>query len=137
MTTTKATDPALWCSIPVFGVAGGPSKIVLSTEGEARAFSVGAQVRRGPAADALIALSDAGGEGFLSKADGAKLRRTELGRFDQVAWGHLRALGYVESFDRDGVRLTAEGRRAVANGKEEQARLLERCKSAASRDFDF
>lgn len=128
----RPTDPALWCSIPVFGVAGGPNKIVLSTEEEARAFSVGAQVRQGPAAEALAALFAIGGEGLLSKLDGAKLRRTELGRFDQVAWGHLRALGYVESVDRDGVRLTTAGRAAASDGRAEQARLLERCKTAAA-----
>lgn len=132
MNTTTKTDPALWLTRPAFGVAGGPDEVVLSTEGLARAFSVGAQVRRGPAADALGALSAAGGAGLLSVADGSRLRRTDLGRFDQLAWGHLRALGYVESFDREGVRLTATGRGAIDRAREEQAYLLERCKRAAS-----
>lgn len=131
MEAKRNTDPALWNRIPVFGNAGGPDKIVLSREGEERAFSVGAQVRRGPAASALVALGAAGGEGVLSVANGSRLRLTELGRFDQAAWGYLRALGYVESFDREGVRLTDAGRAAIARGHAEQASLLRRCERAA------
>jgi len=126
-----ATDPALWTVRPAFGPAGGPDEIYLTTEGMQRAFSVGAQVRRGAPAMALGALALAGGEGVLSTSDGSKLRLTDLGRFDQMAWGHLRALGYVESFGREGVRLTEKGRTAIASGRDEQTRLLERCKRAA------
>ena len=127
-----ATDPALWTRRRVFGVAGGPDEVVLTDEGQARAFSVGARVRRGAPAEALLALHMAGGAGHLSTRDGARLRPTELGRFDQIAWGHLRALGYVESFDSEGVRLTDLGKRAVLDGFEERVGLLERCKRAAA-----
>lgn len=130
MNITK-TDTALYTVRRAFGSAGGPDEIVLTDEGTARVFSVGARVRRGDAANALTALDAYGGEGFLSTREGAKLRRTELGRFDQIAWGHLRALGYVESFDREGVRLTENGRAAIVRAREEQAYLLDRCKRAA------
>lgn len=133
------TDPALWTVRRKFGVAGGPDEIVLTEEGEARAFSVGAQVRRGPAAEALLALWSAQGEGYLSVARGTRLRVTPLGRYDQIAWGILRSLGYVESVPReegaheDGVRLTEAGKRAVWAGLQERRSLLERCRAAADR----
>lgn len=141
----RKVDPCLWTTRRRFGVAGGPDEIVLTDEGNAKAFSVGARVRRGQASEALEALASAGGHGLLSvRVDGARYRATELGRFDQVAWGHLRALGYVESTPpeqdkgiADGVRLTDAGRHAVENGKEERIRLLERCSAAADLPFGF
>lgn len=134
--TTSRTDPALWTTRRVFGVAGGPIEIVLTDEGNARAFSVGAQVRRGGPAEALEALWSAGGEGYLTmRGSGARLSCTDLGRRDQIAWGHLKSLGLVTSFqdDRgDGVRLTETGRRAAQGGNEERVRLLDRCRRSAS-----
>lgn len=128
------TDPALWTTRRAFGVAGGPDEVVLTDEGNALAFSLGAQVRRGPPAEALEALFVAH-DGYLAvRGEGARLKRTELGRFDQVAWGRLRVLGMVESFQDergDGVRLTEAGRRAVENGRAERQRLLARCQRAA------
>ena len=129
-------DPALWTTVPVFGAAGGPLEVVLTDEGNARAFSVGAQVRRGAASAALLFLHASGGSGVLAFGSGARLSPSPLGHFDQVAWGHLRALGYVESVPPvhgvcgDGVRLTDAGRRAVAAGLEERARLLDRSRRA-------
>ena len=136
-TVIPSTDPALWTRRPVFGVAGGPIEVVLTDEGDSRAFSVGAQVRRGGPAEALEALWIAGGEGHLTvRGDGARLKRTELGRFDQIAWGHLKSLGLVGAFQDhlgDGVRLTDAGRRAAQGGAEERTRLLARCRSAFAR----
>lgn len=129
-----ATDTALWTVRPVFCPAGGPDEIVLTAEGNARAFSVGAQVRRGGPAEALEALS-LSADGYLSVRHGARLRRTDLGRFDQIAWGRLRVLGYVESFQDDGgdgVRLTDAGSVAVARGVQERRYLLDRCRAAAA-----
>jgi hypothetical protein len=130
-----AVDPVLCTTRRKFGVAGGPDEIVLTDEGLARAFSVGAQVRRGPPADALEALGLSQGEGHLSvRASGAKIRRTALGRFDQIAWGHLRQLGYVESFqddEGDGIRLTVTGKTAIQRGVEERNYLLKRCQGAS------
>ena len=124
------TDPALWSRAPRFGVAGGPDSVVLTAEGRARAFSVGAQVRRGEPAEALEALANAGGEGALSLRQGARLTPTDLGRFTQLAWGVLRSLGHVES-EGDRVRLTDAGRAAVQRGHDERTRLLARCRAAA------
>lgn len=137
MSTTEGTktDPALWAKRRVFGVAGGPDEIVLTAEGNARAFSVGAQVRRGGPAEALEALWAAQGEGRLSvRGEGARIKRTDLGRFDQITWGHLRARGLVASFQDehgDGVRLTDAGKRAALAGIEERRTLLDRCRRAA------
>lgn len=131
------TDPALWTIRRVFGVAGGPDEVVLTDEGSARAFSVGAQVRRGGPAEALEALWRAQGRGHLAVRSGARFERTELGRFDQVSWGHLRSHGLVESFQDehgDGVRLTDAGKRAALDGVEEQQRLLDRCRQAVPAD---
>ena len=131
---TPNTDTALWTTRPAFDVAGGPIKVVLTDEGMARAFSVGAQVRRGAPAEALSALTSAGGSGSLSERAGIRLRPTELARFDMTAWGVLMDLGYCErwySDDGDGVQLTDAGRVAVTNGHAEQARLLKRCERAA------
>lgn len=128
------TDPSLWTTRHVFGVAGGPDEIVLTDEGLLRAFSVGSKVRRGGPAEALEALSDLHGDGYLSVRDGARMKQTDLGRFDQIAWGHLRALGLVESFQDehgDGVRLTESGKQAVMSGLEERSRLLARCRKEA------
>ena len=141
----RKVDPCLWTARRRFGVAGGPDEVVLTDEGNAKAFSVGAQVRRGSASEALEALVAAGGQGQLSvRVDGAKYRPTELGRFDQLGWGHLRALGYICSIppdpDRgigDGVCLTDAGKRAAENGKEERIRLLERCAAATELPFGF
>ncbi len=124
---SASTDPALWTTRRVFG----PDEVVLTDEGHARAFSVGAQVRRGACAEALEALAEEGGEGYTSVLVGTRHTLTALGRYDQIAWGHLRALGYVESFDRDGVRLTERGRSAVRRGRDERDSLLERCRRAA------
>ena len=129
-----ATDPALWTVRCVFGAAGGPDEIALTTEGMERAFSVGAQVRRGTAALALEALAAVGGEASLSARNGTRLGPTELGRrFDQTAWGVLRSLGYVEGLDS--VRLTASGKRAVEDGHVERTRLLARCRRAAGAEL--
>jgi len=133
--TAPNPDPSLWVSRPVFGVAGGPVEIALTDEGEMRAWSVGAAVRRGGPAEALSALWSAQGEGHLSvRGEGARIKCTELGRFDQVAWGHLRARGLVESFQDDqgdGVRLTEAGKRAAWDGCQERRHLLDRCRRAA------
>lgn len=127
------TDSSLWTVRQRFGVAGGPDEIALTDEGNARAFSVGAQVKRGKAAEALEALESAGGQGALSERHGARITPTDLGKFDQVAWGHLRSLGYVESLydGEDGVRLTDAGRQAVKNGRAERERLLARVSAEA------
>ena len=130
--TAPNTDPTLWTVRPVCGVAGGPDEIVLTDEGNQRAFSVGSKVRRGGPAEALDALWAAQGHGHLSvRTEGARFRLTKLGRFDQVAWGHLRAKGYVESFQDehgDGVRLTEAGKQAAWAGIEERKYLLDRCR---------
>lgn len=135
-TAPPSTDPALWTTRPVFGVAGGPVEVVLTDEGRSRAFSIGAQVRSGGPAEALEALWVAGGEGHLVvRGDGARLHLTDLGRLGQVAWGHLRSLGLVTSFQDhlgDGARLTDAGRRAAQDGVEERARLLDRCRRVAA-----
>jgi hypothetical protein len=126
-----STDRALWTRRRVFGAAGGPDEVALTDEGLARAFSVGAQVRRGPAVEALRTLAALGGEGLLSNRHGARLTPTALGHFDQITWGYLRDRGYVESVGSEGVRLTAAGHRAVADGHAEQESLLARCRRAA------
>lgn len=126
-----ATDLALWTRQRVFGVAGGPDEIVLSAEGRTRAFAVGAQVRRGVTAEALEALAVAGGVALLVEHQGAKIVKTRLGMYDQVAWGYLKSLGYVETFGADGVALTDAGRRAVDDGYAERESLLRRCQEAA------
>ena len=137
MTTTPSTDPALWEIRRRFGPAGGPDEIVLSAEGEARAFSVGAGVRRGRPTEALEKLALVGGHGPLSTRvpGSARIHRTDLGRFDQGAWGVLRALGYVESYTdgggEDAVRLTRAGETAVQYGLQERVYLLDRCRRAA------
>lgn len=129
------TDPALWTTRRVFGVAGGPDEIVLTDEGNARAFSVGASVRRLGPAEALEALhtaEDAPEQGYLAlRGEGSGIRLTALARFDRIAWGHLRDLGLVSFFqdgNGDGVRLTDAGKRAVRAGIEERCYLLERCR---------
>jgi hypothetical protein len=75
------------------------------------------------------------GGGYLSvRSEGARIKRTELGRFDQCAWGYLRARSLVESFQDehgDGVRLTDAGNLAARAGVEERKYLLDRCRSAA------
>lgn len=139
----RKVDPCLWTKRPRFGVAGGPDEIVLTDKGNAKAFSVGAQVRQGLASAALEALADAGGQGVLAiRTHGAHYKPTKLGRFDQLAWSRLLALGYVEFIPpemangilefADGVRLTEAGKRAVENGKEERIRLLKRCSEEQS-----
>lgn len=134
MTTAAKTDPALWTSRPLFGVAGGPIVVVLTDYGQARAFSVGAQVRPGRPTEAMMALAATGGSGALSERVGRKLIPTALMRFDMTVWGVLTDLGYCEQWydaSGDGVRLTAAGRAAATNGVAEQGRLLERCRRAA------
>lgn len=125
----KDVDDALWTIQRKFGVAGGPDELVLTREGLDRAWSVGAKVKQGPASKALELLWAMGGEGQLIKWHGSKGTNTELGSFDEIAWGRLRSLGYVESFERDGVRLTELGRLACKNGNEERVRLLLRCRA--------
>lgn len=131
-----ATDPALWTTRHAFGVAGGLDEVVLTEEGRARAWSVGAQVRRGSPAEALEALSLCPeGSGLLVQRIGARMQLTQLGRFDQIAWGHLRKLSYVESWQDvsgNGVRLTLAGHLAVERGHKERVRLLARCLATAS-----
>lgn len=132
---TTNTDPALWTVRPVHGVAGGPDYIVLTKEGQERAFAIGAQVRRGAPTQAFMALTALGGTGTLSERIGTSMRPTPLGHFHMEAWGVLQTLGYVERWydaSGDGVRLTTAGKAAAENGRAEQARLLERCKRAAS-----
>ena len=133
--TAPNTDPTLWTARPVFGAAGGPVEIVLTDEGDMRAFSVGAAISRGGPAEALSALWSTQGEAYLSvRGEGARIKRTELGRFDQIAWGHLRARGLVESFHDehgDGVRLTEAGKRAAWGGCQARNHLLDRCRRAA------
>lgn len=139
MNLRLSTDTALWTVRRRFGPAGGPDEVVLSDEGLERAFSVGAKVRRGSCARALEALWSQEGEGDLSvRVPGsAKLSLTRLGRFDQVVWGHLRALGYVVSIApepgvrEEGVRLTERGKQAAWAGIQERKSLLERCRKAA------
>lgn len=131
MAKTNNIDPALWTTRPAFGVAGGPSVVVLTPTGEVRAFAVGAQVKP-DMAPALEAAAKC--DGYLSRRDGHRLVRTELGRFDQVTWTYLRGLGLVVSFQNehgDGVSLTELGCRAVRAGVLERAALLERCRRLA------
>ena len=128
---SPATDPALWTVRRRFGVAGGPDEVVLTDEGNARAFSVGAQCRAGKPSQALKLLADVGGAGQFSTRSGSRLTPTDLIRFDSGVWSYLRERGYVESMPPEGVRLTEAGRRAVQGGLEEQKRLLVRCKQAA------
>lgn len=135
MKTTPNTDPALWTIRPVFGVAGGADEVVLSAEGLNRAFSVGAQVRRGGPAEAMMALHAAGGSAHLCERHGTKMLLTEMGRrHNMSAWGVLIERDYCERWHDatgNGVRLTTAGVAAVTNGITEQARLLERCRRAA------
>ena len=132
---TTNTDPALWTTRPAHGVAGGPLEVVLTEEGRQRAFSVGAQVRRGAPSEALLALVGAGGSALLLERVGTRGSLTTLGKVGMPVWGVLVALGYVEEWhdaSGDGVRLTDAGRRAVDSGHREQERLLERCRRAAA-----
>lgn len=132
------TDPGLWTIRPKFGVAGGPDVLALTDEGMARAFSVGARIRRGQQSAALEALSDAQGRGRLEvRSVGARIKRTRLGEYDALVWGYLIARGLVENFQDDigiGVQLTEKGERAVKSGFEERKRLLARCRHAAGVD---
>lgn len=126
-------DDRLWKMAPAFGVAGGPLVHVLTDEGRARAWSVGAQVRLGPATDALTALYWAGGEALLSVhvAGSARIEPTAIGcRFTQLAWGYLRDLDLVEGAGRDGIRLTAAGRIACDRALAEVESLLGRVREA-------
>lgn len=133
-TTAPKTDPSLWTTRPVHGVAGGPIEVCLTDEGSERAFAVGAQVRR-TSAGALAELATAGGVGALSERIGSTVRLTHMGRHAMHVWGVLMELGYCERWydaSGDGVRLTDAGRAAVDRGYSEQASLLERCRRAAS-----
>jgi hypothetical protein len=134
-TLEEDTDHALWTVRRKFAAAGGPDEITLTEEGNARAFAVGAKIKRGASAEALEALWSAVGEGYLSvRGEGARMKRTVLGRFDQIAWGYLKVRGLVEAFQDekgDGVRLTEEGKRRVWDGLEERRYLLDRCCRAA------
>lgn len=129
-------DTALWRVAPRFGGAGGPMAHELTEAGLARAFAAGAKVREGDAARALETLASLGGTAAIETRRGARLELTELGRrFTALAWGTLRALGYVETIYADattgqGVRLTEAGRVAVENGQAERARLLARIRAA-------
>jgi hypothetical protein len=130
--SAPATDPSLWTTRRKFGVAGGPSEVVLTDEGDARAFSVGAQVRR--AHGAALELLASRGEGQFSNPRPGSARHdvTDLGRFDQITWGYLREKGYAEALAPNGIRITPRGRTAAERGIEERARLLDRCRAAAS-----
>lgn len=134
-TSMPNTDSALWTIRPVFGIAGGADEVVLSAEGLIRAFSVGAQVRRGGPAEAMMALHAAGGSAHLGVRHGTKMLLTDMGRrHNALAWGVLMDLGFCElwyELTGDGVRLTAAGVAAVTNGIAEQARLLDRCRRAS------
>jgi len=137
------TDPSLWTIVRKFGVAGGPDVVVLTEEGLALAFQVGAQCRRGPALEALEALANFDGEALFCVGTGPRLVLTDLGRrFDQIAWGKLRSLGYVESVPPvhgehgGGVRLTDAGRAAILRGFDERERLLARCRWEAENRGD-
>lgn len=104
-----------------------------------KAYSVGARVHRGPQANALEALSGAGGRGPLHvRSVGARIERTRLGEYDGLVWSYLAARGLVEFFkdaeNNDGVQLTEKGERAHRAGEEERARLLGRCRRAAGVD---
>lgn len=124
----KDVDDALWTIQRKFGVAGGPDELVLTQEGLDRAWSVGARVKQGPASKALELLWTLGGEGQLIEWHGSKGTLTRLGEFDEMAWAKLRQLGYVESFGRDGVRLTYDGRWACKWGSEQREFLLRKCR---------
>jgi len=132
----KDVDDALWTIQRKFGVAGGPDELVLTQEGMDRAWSVGAQVKQGRASKALELLWTMGGEGVKQKfyGYGNKSQLTQLGEFSEIVWGELRALGYVESFDREGVRLTEAGRRACKNGIQQREYLLRRCRENYTAD---
>ena len=140
---SRSTDPALWTVRRVFGVAGGPNEVVLTDEGNARAFAVGAQVKPGDPGRALERLFAMGGEGELcSVVPGhtSQLTLTDLGRFHAEVWTYLAGLGYVEPVSAEpgvrgeAVRLTTAGRWAVARGFAERASLLARCQDAARAD---
>ena len=131
-------DSSFWHTEAAFGVAGGPLVHKLTAAGRERAFCVGARVRAGAGAVALELLYTRGGEGrFGHRVSGARYQPSDLVRFDQVAWGYLRSLGYVESIAPDheaglgdGVRLTKAGRLAVERGNDERRSLLERIRAA-------
>jgi hypothetical protein len=130
-------DDSLWRISRKFGVAGGPDVFELTDEGGEKSFSVGAKVKPKDGA-ALLALNALGGEGDFEKpAGGARLRPTELMKWDMLTWGRLQNLGYIERMspkfgDRgeilrgSAVRLTAKGKVAVLDGLEEMKRLLDR-----------
>jgi len=130
------TDPLLWTTRRVFGVAGGPDEVVLTDYGRARAFTVGAQVKEGKPSQALELLHSKGGDGFFSTRRGSRLSLTDLGRFDQITWLYLQRLGYAESIPPEpgvhehGVRLTDLGRQMAQRGVEERDWLLVRCRAA-------
>jgi hypothetical protein len=112
---------------------------VLSDEGNARAYAVGARIRRGVWTSALEALWQANGRGALEvRSVGARIRRTRLGEYDGLVWSYLAARGLVEFFkdaeNNDGVQLTEKGEQAHRAGEDERARLLERCRRAAGVD---
>lgn len=135
-TNEPSTDQALWETRRAFGVAGGPDEIVLSSKGEDLAFSVGSGTRLGGPSEALEDLWLCHGPGYLSvRVPGsARLKRTDLGRFNQNVWGRLREQGLVRSFqdnDGDGVVLTDKGVIACERGIEERKYLLDRCRRAA------
>jgi hypothetical protein len=124
-------DESLWTVRPAFGVAGGPDEHALTDAGLALAFAVGARVRRGASTEALMALAASGGAGALSeRVTGAHVRPTALGKFDQIAWGYLRAAGLVVSTGPDDISLTPQGRAAIERGHAEQRSLLERVRAA-------
>ena len=126
-----STDPSLWTTRRTFGPAGGPDVIVLTDEGNARAFSVGAQVKRVHAA-ALQLLAERGEGQFSTRRLGsARHDVTDLGRVDQITWGYLREKGYAESVAPNGIRITPAGRVAYVRGIAERASLLARCRAAS------
>jgi hypothetical protein len=136
MNAKPQTDTALWAIRPVFGTAGGADEIVLTEEGLLLAFSVGAQVRRGGPAEAMMALDVDGGSVRLSARSGSEMLLTDMGRrHNMTVWVVLMDLGYCERWydeSGDGVRLTSVGADAVSRGHLEQTHLLSRCRRSAS-----
>lgn len=128
--SAHSTDPSLWTVRRVFGPAGGPDEIVLTDEGHARAFSVGAQCKLVHCAAMELLASVREGQ-FSARGEGARIHPTALGRFDQITWGYLREKGYAESVAPDGIRVTKGGLAAYLRGLDERRSLLDRCKLAA------
>jgi hypothetical protein len=126
----RPVDPAFWTTARQFDMAGGPDVRVLTAAGREVAFAVGARVARGPDGDALRRLHALGGAAALETRRGARMSLTALGEeFPNLVWSRLAERGYVARTG-DGVRLTPAGAAAVAEGRREEERLLERVRRA-------